>query len=113
MIETNLPSIARLALTEQAVSKRYIVHLLSGSPVKRGGNFNFITEGALDIDGGIEVIEDLIPLHNVECSVNTANPVRQVTVEPQGRALPFENKNGRCIFKVDEFTCHQMVALHY
>jgi len=113
LIETNLPSIARLALTEQAVSKRYIVHLLSGSPVKRGGNFNFIKEGALDIDGGIEVIEDLIPLHNVECSVNTANPVRQVTVEPQGRDLPFENKNGRCIFKVDEFTCHQMVALHY
>ena len=113
VIETNLPSIARIALTEQAAARRYIVHLLSGSPVKRGGDFNFQAEGALNINGGIEVIEDLIPLHNVECSVHTAMPVKKVTLEPQGGELAFENKNGRCAFKVNEFTCHQMVALHY
>lgn len=113
MIETNLPSIARIALTEQTAASRYIVHLLSGTPVKRGGNFNYIDQGALMINDGIEVIEDLIPLHEVECSVKTEHPVKQVTLEPQGSLLPFENKNGRCAFKVDKFTCHQMVVLHY
>ena len=62
---------------------------------------------------GIEVIEDLIPLHNVECSVRTVNPVVKVTLEPQGSELPFEKQNGRCTFKVNEFSCHQMIALHY
>jgi len=113
MIETNLPSIARLALTEQTASRRYIVHLLSGSPVKRGGNFDFTTEGSLYIHDGVEVIEDLIPLLDVECSVYTANQIKKVTLEPQGSELSFENKNGRCMFKVDKFSCHQMVALHY
>jgi len=113
LVETNLPSIARVTLTEQPAEKRYIVHLLSGSPVKRGGDFNFQQEGALEIVGGIEVIEDLIPLHDVDCSVSTAKPIKKATLEPQGEELPFENKNGRCSFKVDKFSCHQMVVLHY
>ena len=113
VIETSLPSIARIAMTEQTAARRYIIHLLSGSPVKRGGDFNFQTEGAMSISGGIEVIEDLIPLHDVECSIKTANPVKKATLEPQGVELAFESKNGRCTFKVNEFTCHQMIVLHY
>lgn len=113
LIETNLPSTARLAIAEQAADSRYIVHLLFGSPVKRGGDLDFNAEGALNIVNGIEVIEDLTPLNNVKCSVKTARPVKRVTLEPQGVELPFENNVGRCEFKVDSFICHQIAALHY
>ena len=32
---------------------------------------------------------------------------------PAGTELPFEQKDGRVVFTVPEFTCHQMVELAY
>ena len=111
-LESNLPSTARATLTEQAAQKRYVLHLLYASTVARGG--------ALPLSGGnvaskdkIEIIEDLVPLHDVEVTLSTPKPVRRATLEPQGKELPLGRRGGKVVLKIDKFECHQMVALHY
>jgi hypothetical protein len=34
-----------------------------------------------------------------------------VTLEPQGKEIPFRVKDGRLELEIDRFTCHQMVVI--
>ena len=61
----------------------------------------------------IEVIEELTPIGPVRASVRAEAPVKSVKLVPAGTELPFEQKDGRVVFTVPEFTCHQMVELAY
>ena len=38
--------------------------------------------------------------------------ISRVTLEPEGRELNVDRAYGKVQFELDEFTCHQMVALH-
>ncbi len=107
LIRTNLPSMARLTVTEQ--ENRRIVHLLYANLVTRGGGI----PGSPWLGRPVEVIEELLPLHDVECAVRVERPVKSVTLEPGGTELPFTLENGVCRFRVESFRCHQMVALNY
>jgi len=105
-VRTTLPSTARLTLTRQDKPGRYVLHLLAPTLVHRGG----VREGHR---GGpaLEVIEDLIPCCDVEVSVRLPAPVRRVVLQPQGRPLPFTQTPGGISFRVDRFTCHQMIEI--
>ena len=98
-VQTNLPSTARVALTEQAAHNRAILHLLFAIPVKRGKD--------------IEVIDELFPLAHVKCEVRLDKPVKQVKLVPENQQLPFETSDGAVKFSVPELLCHQMVELSY
>ena len=52
-----------------------------------------------------------MPLYNVDVKVRSPRNVKSVTLEPQGKAIEFSQKGSWVSFKVDEFTCHQMVVL--
>jgi len=95
-----------LTLTRQDKPGRYVLHLLAPTLVHRGG----VREGHR---GGpaLEVIEDLIPCCDVEVSVRLPAPVRRVVLQPQGRPLPFTQTPGGISFRVDRFTCHQMIEI--
>jgi len=110
---TNMPSTARITLTEQPDEKRYVLHLLYANTIARGGNVTFSPEGFVRNSSPLEVIEDLIPLRNTEVALKLPRQITSATLEPEIGSLPFELKNGRIILKVEEFTCHQIVALHY
>ena len=58
------------------------------------------------------MIEELDPLSNITLSVKADAPVAQVTLEPEGRAIPHTVRNGRVEIALDTFTCHQMIVLH-
>jgi hypothetical protein len=60
---------------------------------------------------GIEVIEDLPELRDVRVSVRVPGTVRRVTLEPQGREVPFRAEGGRVTFVVERLVCHQMAVL--
>ncbi len=107
LVETNLPSMARLTVAEQ--KNRRILHLLYANLITRGGGHPTV----FSFQKPIEVIEELLPLHGVKCSLRAARPVASVTLEPQGESIAFEQKDGVCRFTVDSFACHQMVALNY
>jgi hypothetical protein len=95
-IESNLPSGARCTLMRQDADKRDVLHLLYATLSKRGG---------------IEVIEDLVPLAGIEIAVRRAAKPSKVVLAPSGEALPFTWSDGRARFTVARVHCHQMVAL--
>ncbi len=105
-LRATLPSTARVTLTEQPQQKRLVLHLLHGNQVQRGG-LHQTHMGSMVM----EVIEDLTPCCDVRISLRLGRPVTRVTLEPQGKEIPFHMEEGRLVFEIDRFTCHQMVAL--
>jgi hypothetical protein len=110
--ETNLPSSARISLMDQPDEKRLILHLLYAEKSCRGGNMQF-SGGNVRATGQIEIIEDLIPLHEIELSLKTDKKVKSVCLQPQGRKLDAEITDEAVRIKLDSFTCHAMIELNY
>ncbi|OAM90590.1 alpha-amylase [Termitidicoccus mucosus] len=113
LIRTSLPSTARVTLARQEKQNRHIAHLLYANTVSRGGAFK-LDGGNANISGdGIEIIEDLTPLFDVRLAVRLPAPPARVTLEPQGREIPFETgADGRTVVTVPRLECHQMVVFH-
>ncbi|GBG06012.1 beta-galactosidase [Paenibacillus agaridevorans] len=98
-LDTTLPAQGVVTLQEQKAEKRLVNHLLYATPIRRGKS--------------IEVIEDIIPLHNVEVSVRTDADVKGVYLAPQLTPLPYHFENGVVSYTVPELDCHQMVVIDY
>ncbi len=102
-VTTNLPSGGRINLMEQKRERRYVAHLLYAATSVRG-KFN---------QQPIELIEDLIPLRDIQVALRLPRKVKSVRLVPDGRALEFVQHAGAVAFTVPEFTSHQMVELAY
>jgi hypothetical protein len=89
------PSTLMAMVNEQA--SRYVVHLLHAIPERRGQT--------------LDVIEDVIPLHEVKVSVKPARPVKRVVTAPEGAVLPHTVRDGRLHFTLPKLNGHQMIAL--
>ena len=111
-LATNLPSTARVSLMDQAEANRYVLHLLYAHTINRGGPMTMSGGNLVRNSTSVEVIEDLLPLHDTQVTVAGPRPVTKVTLEPQGQAIPFRVSDGHVSLCVNEFTCHQMVVLH-
>ena len=61
----------------------------------------------------MDVVEDVIPLHQIAVSVRVPGDVRSVTLVPQVKDLPFELRSGRAEFIVPRVVGHQMVAIAF
>ena len=110
---TNLPSTARVSLMRQEQERRYVLHLLHANTISRGGKLR-LSGGTVSSDGfSLEVIEELLPLHDTTVRVSTPEAVQTVTLEPQGTTLPFEQDGKATALRIASFSCHQMVVLHY
>jgi len=109
-VSTNLPSTARLTLMDQPQENRYVLHLLYANTIARGGAMQ-LSGGNISATKSIEVIEELMPLHQVEVALRPPAPVRKVTLEPEGIEMPFAVREGQLHLTIDQFTCHQMVVL--
>jgi hypothetical protein len=101
-MQVSLPSHGRATLNRQAAQKRSVVHLLCASPISRGTYAG----------KPIEVVEDVVTVPDVAVRVRSARPVSKVTLEPGGKAVAFENRDGQISFTVDRVSGHQMVVLH-
>ena len=93
-LKTNLPAQGIVTLMKQ--SDRLICHLLYASPVKRGN--------------GIEVIEDIVPIYNVELAIKTNRKINKVYLAPQKEDIDFTYDNGYISVKLAKLECHQMVV---
>lgn len=111
-VETNLPSTSRVALRHQPAQNRHILHLLHADKINRGGPMK-LSGGNLSASGrSIEVIDELRPVHDTEIAVRLSDDVARVTLEPEGRELPFTVDDGQLKLQLDQFTCHALLALH-
>jgi hypothetical protein len=101
-LSTNLPSVGVVSFNEQVDKSRYVLHALYANPIKRG-----------DKDNGVEVIEDLIPICDTEFTIKLDKKVKSVVLVPQNKKVKFTFKNGVLKFKIDKFTCSQIVVINY
>ncbi len=112
-VKAKLPTTARVSLLEQLAENRAVLHLLFATTINRGGAGLNIPGHPFGNSRPVEVIEELLPLSDIETSVKLDRPVKSVRLVPQGKDIPFETKDGRVRFTVPELLCHQMVELAY
>ncbi|MDB5084779.1 MAG: hypothetical protein JWN30_1665 [Bacilli bacterium] len=96
-IETNLPAQGVVTVTEQPGEKRFVNHLLYASPVKRGEK--------------VEVIEDILPIYDVNVSLRLPIVAKKVYLAPQMQEIPFEQQKGQIRYTLPKLNCHQMVVI--
>jgi len=98
-LNTNLPAQGIVTLMLQKKEKRYVNHLLYVSPVKRGDN--------------IEIIEDIIPVYDIQVEVKIAEKINKVYLAPDMKELAFVQKDGKVSYTVDKLKCHAMAVLEF
>lgn len=98
-LKTNLGAQGVTTLMEQKEQNRYINHLLYAVPVKRGE--------------GIEIIEDIMPVYDIDVTLNLPKEIKNIYLAPQRTPIPFDCKNGKVSYTVEKIDCHQMVVLEY
>ena len=104
-----LPSSGRAALTKQAEYSRYALHLLYATPVKRGADVG----GWGNANASVEIIEDIVPLHDVKCFLHIPETVKSVRMAPDGAELKYSQDGENLTFTVPKMECHQMIALNF
>lgn len=112
-LKTNLPSTARVSVMAQPRKKRYVLHLLYANTIARGGSLRMSGGNLQSSARSVEVIEELLPLRNTEIELKLPRKIRRIALEPQGEELLVIMKKGRCLIRIPEFTCHQMIVLSY
>ena len=95
----NLPSCGRISLLKQESDNRYVAHLLYSPALLRGDD--------------IQVIEDFLPVPNVELEVNVHEEIKEVYEIPGEVQLDFEQVGIVIKIKVPTFTMHTGVVLRY
>lgn len=94
LLKTGLPSTAEATVTEQP--GRRIVHLLHYPASRR----------APDLD----IVEEAIPLSNVQIALRMEKRPQRVYLAPQRRSLNFEFNNGYAVAVIPIVNGHQMVV---
>lgn len=93
------PSTLLISLNAQAAEKRWIAHLLHYIPERRGEDF--------------DVIEDVIPLHDLSVSLAVPHAVKGVRSVPAGASLDFATVDGRLTITLPRLDGHQMVEIQF
>jgi hypothetical protein len=91
---TNLPSGAQVSFN-QIKGGNKVLHILYASPILRGN---------------IPVIEDIVPLNNIQISI-CVSTVSRVLLVPENKELDFTFENEVCSFVIPIINLHQMVEI--
>ncbi|MBC2594584.1 beta-galactosidase trimerization domain-containing protein [Ruficoccus amylovorans] len=109
-----LPSTGRVTLTHQEAEARHILHLLYANTINRGGISDLHGGNAAGKQASYEVIDELMPVDNIEVELRPGVAIRAVTLEPEGEPLAFEQSgDGPLRLRLPRLVCHQMIALQH
>ena len=98
-LTTNLPAQGVVTLMDQAGESRLVNHVLYASPVRRGS--------------GIEIIEDIIPLYDIDVVLNIGKAPKRVYLAPENRDIAYTYENGVISYRIDKLDLHAMVVIDY
>lgn len=98
-VVTNLPAQGIVTVQSQEREQRWVNHLLYATPIRRGN--------------GVEIIEDLVPLYDIDVEVRVPREVRQVYLAPSMEELPYEQSDGAVRYTVPKLHTHEMVVLQF
>ncbi|MDJ0752214.1 MAG: beta-galactosidase trimerization domain-containing protein [Ardenticatenaceae bacterium] len=99
LVKTSAPSTAIVTLNEQPAENRQVLHLIHYVPERRGQEF--------------DIIEDVIPLHDVAVDVRVPQRVRRIQLVPQEEMVPYTSDPGVVHFVVPRVNGHQMVEIAF
>lgn len=99
VIKHNGPSTVMVTVNEQREKNRWVVHLLHYIPERRCRN--------------IDVIEDVIPLHDIKLSIKPNAIVKNVMLVPQMQSLVYNTLDEKIEFTVPKINGHQMIEIAY
>ena len=97
-IDVTLPSAGRVTLLHQPEKKRYVAHLLYGPALKRGR---------------VMVIEDLVPLYDIDVTVRLPEEICGAYLAPQGDPIEIARSEDKVSVTVPKVQCHQAVVFEY
>lgn len=109
-LSTNLPSTARVSLTEEPAKDRCVLHLLYAPTVSRGGVIQ-LSGGNTSGGKSVEVIEGLPPLHDVQVSLKLPRAFDSARLVPQGSDVEVVVEDGLLNLSIPAFSCHQMIEI--
>jgi hypothetical protein len=98
-LQTSLPAQGVVTLMDQAQESRNVCHMLYATPVKRGT--------------GVEIIEDIIPLHDITLALRVNKPIKRAYLAPAGEELPCTQEGDMLTLTVPRIDCHQMIVFDY
>jgi hypothetical protein len=93
--ENNLPVMAVVTVRRQ--KSDLLVHVLHYAPQKRSSY--------------LEVLEDVVPLHNIEMSIRAERRPQAVVLVPEGESLDWEWQDGYVSFCVPVIRGYQIIQL--
>ena len=94
LLRVEAPTSTETTVTRQG--RRTIVHLLQYCPERRGEN--------------MDLVEDIVPLHNVPLSLKLAKRPHRVYIAPQETSLEFTYAEGRVGTTLPELAGHAMIV---
>jgi len=94
----NMPSGGRVSFLKQENENRYVAHLLYGPSMLRGE---------------VQVIEDLVPISNVQLEVNIPEKVKKVYAIPGNKKLKFSKSGNILKINIPTFTMHTAIVVEY
>jgi hypothetical protein len=95
LVDVQGPSTLEVTVMKQA--RRTIVHFLQ-----------FVAERRTQ---DLDIVEDVVPLHDVPVSIRTGRPPRRVYLAPSGEKVPFTYAAGRVRVIVPRIEGHQMLVV--
>ncbi len=99
VIKTDAPSTAIVTLNEQLQHNRQVLHIIHYIPERRGQEF--------------DIIEDVIPLHNVSVEVRISKTVRHIHLVPEQITIKHSYEAGVVRFVVPKVYGHQMIEIAF
>ncbi len=96
-LKTNLPDKAIVSLMHQPEQNRLVQHSVYAHTTLRGK--------------AVEVIEDVVPLYNVEVALRLDAAPKKVYLAPSGESLPFAYADGLLNYTVPKVDIHAMAVI--
>jgi len=97
LLTVSLPSCGRVSVMRQPdQNNRLVLHLLYANPIKRGAT---------------EVIEDIVPLFNVDVSLRGVRGPSKVYLAPEREEMEFQYDGDRVSFTVPKVEMSQVVVI--
>lgn len=99
LVKTDAPSTAIVTLNQQLQHNRQVLHIIHYIPERRGQEF--------------DIIEDVIPLHNVSVEIRVPKIVKHVQLVPEQITIEHSYEAGVIRFVVPKVYGHQMVEIAF
>lgn len=98
VVAPDLPTTAEVGLLRQPEhGGRTVLHLIHAVPQRRGRS--------------IDIVEDVVPLHDVRVGVRLGHTATRVSLEPSGDGIPYETDGAVTWVTVPRVASHQLVVL--